>query len=142
MTDYFLSIAGVVWLVTSALLLFWLLLTWTCLSRGRLRDLSAKIGMIGFSFRYTLLAADLFVGTTVIESNGAGVTLAHKRWLRQHWIPTINSYGYRDIEPQSKNRTLVMLGASFVAGGGIDRLEDTMAGVLRRKLGSEWSVDV
>jgi hypothetical protein len=138
--EYVFSFGGAAWLLTSALLVGWILLTSRYLLRDKLRHFSWKTGMIVFSTLYGLLIADLIVGTTVVESNGTGITLSNQRWLRQYWIPTLNSYGYRDVEPKRKERTLIMLGASFVEGAGIERLEDTMTGVLRRKLGSDWSV--
>ena len=88
--------------------------------------------------------------------SGSG-TLAERisrpvQWLRnnlgctkmgeKYWLPTINSYGYRDKEPIWSDHLMVLVGASFVAGGGIERLNDTLAGALRRNLGPTWTVAV
>jgi hypothetical protein len=94
-----------------------------------------------FSTAYTLLIIELAVSLFVIQSHGLGsASLAAQRWTAKYWLPTINSYGSRDSEPIWSDHTLFVVGSSIAAGGGIERLEDRMSGVLGRKLGPHWTV--
>jgi hypothetical protein len=57
-----------------------------------------------------------------------------------YWRPTINSLGYRDREPVWSDHLLAIVGASFVAGGGIEDIDARMSGVLAGRLGKNWTV--
>lgn len=87
------------------------------------------------------MIADLAFGISKVQSDGYGFTLAAKRWFQKYWHP-INSLGYRDYEHDWDSNTLFIVGDSFVAGHGIDHIEDRMSSVLASKLGDEWNVAI
>jgi hypothetical protein len=88
-----------------------------------------------------LLIIELAFSLFFLQPHGFGsVSLASKRWTAKYWLPTMNSYGYRDYEPVWSDHTLFVIGSSIAAGGGIEHLEDRMSGVLGRKLGPHWTV--
>lgn len=124
--------------VTVALVL-WIVLTRCACQSRRARAVSANAALVIFSSCYALLTADLLFGLLGVQSHGLGFTLAAKRWEQNYWHP-INSYGYRDDEHMWADHVLFIVGDSFAAGYGVDRIEDRMSGVLARKLGSRWTV--
>jgi hypothetical protein len=123
----------------SLILLLWVILTRLICRSPRSRNISHNFALIVFSTAYTLLIAEVLVATLLIQSHGFGFTLASKRWFAKYWHP-IDSHGYRDSEHAWTDRVLLMVGASFTAGMGIDRIEDRMSGVLARRLGPRWTV--
>src|SRR5215468_4472461 len=126
-------------IVTMALLL-WVLLTRALCKSPRSREMSLTTALAVFSVLYTLVVAELLVSVFVVETHGLAGTLAAKRWYERYWRPTINSLGYRDHEPVWSDHLLVIVGASFVAGGGIENLDDRMSGVLAGRLCKGWTV--
>ena len=126
-------------IAVSLALLLWIILTRLTCRSPRARDLSHSVALVVFSACYTLVIAELLVGLFLVQSHGFGFTLASQRWYAKYWHP-IDSRGYRDSEHVWTDRVLLMVGASFTAGGGIDRIEDRMSGVLARRLGPRWTV--
>ena len=125
----------------SVALAIWVVVTRALYKSPRSRAISAKVALVVFSTAYTLLIVELAFSLFVLESHGLGsVSLASQRWAAKYRFPTINSYGYRDYEPVWSDHALFVIGSSFAAGGGIERLEDRMSGVLARKLGPHWTV--
>jgi hypothetical protein len=123
----------------SVALLLWMVLTRVCCQSPRARARASAMALILFSSSYTLAAAEILVSALVVQSHGFGFTLASQRWSAEYWRP-INSFGYRDAEPVWTDRVLFMVGASFTAGFGVERIEDRASGVLARKLGPAWTV--
>lgn len=127
--------------VVSVALVLWIVLSRAFCKSPKSRETSWNAALAIFSIGYTLVVAELLFSLFFFQSHGVGdMTLASKRWAARYWTPTINSYGYRDREPVWSDHLLVMVGASFVAGGGIENLEDRMSGVLGKKLGKSWTV--
>lgn len=125
------GIALLLWLVASRLL---------CRS-PRSRAVSARIALPVFTTAFGLLAIELTFSLFVLQTHGMGyLSLAAQRWNARYWLPTINSYGYRDYEPVWSDHTLFVVGSSIAAGGGIERLDDRMSALLGRKLGPHWTV--
>ncbi len=122
------------------------LASWAALTRAlckspRARERSLTAALAVFSVLYTLIAAELVFSVFVLQTHGIGyVSLAAQRWEARYWRPTVNSFGYRDYEPVWSDHVLFVVWSSFVAGGGIEHLEDRMSAVLARKLGSRWTV--
>ena len=76
------------------------------------------------------------------QSDGFNITMSSRNWFARHWHP-VNALGYRDAAPRPKapgEKLLVVLGDSFAAGHGIDRVEDRFGDVLARDLGKGWLV--
>lgn len=90
-----------------------------------------------------LSALELYFRFFFIQSDGVGITYAHKKWIEKYWKP-INSYGFRDVEwlpsDLSGKKVIIVVGDSFTAGHGIKNISDTFSGVLASKLGSNYSV--
>jgi hypothetical protein len=125
------GIALLLWLVASRLL---------CKS-PRSRAISGKIALPIFTTAIGLLTIELMFSLFVLQTHAMGYySLAAQRWAARYWLPTINSYGYRDYEPVWSDHALFVIGSSIAAGGGIERLEDRMSAVLGRKLGPHWTV--
>lgn len=94
-----------------------------------------------FSTLYILIALECGFAYLFVQSDGVGFTLASKRWSCKHWNP-INSYGYRDYEPEWKDKLIFVVGDSFVAGHGIKNINDRFSNILSKKLGSSWCVTI
>ncbi len=103
------------------------------------QGLLAKLSITFFSTLYLLLLLEGLFAYAFVQSDGFAYTLASKRWFYQYWNPK-NSYGYRDQEPHWREKTLFIVGDSFVAGHGIKRIQDRFANVLATHLGDEWTV--
>ncbi|MBE8233711.1 MAG: SGNH/GDSL hydrolase family protein [Endozoicomonadaceae bacterium] len=67
--------------------------------------------------------------------------MVSKRWHQKYWNP-INKQGYRDYEHSWKEPVLFVLGDSFIAGHGIDKIDDRLASQLSKKLGEKWTVSI
>jgi len=69
------------------------------------------------------------------RSHGVGYTLGSQIWFKKYWFP-VNSYGYRDIEPEknSKNDDVFFIGDSFTAGHGMKKATDRFSNVVRDQL--------
>src|ERR1700760_3226843 len=107
----------------------------------RSRALSRNIAIPVFTTAFGLLTIELMFSLFVLQTHSMGsVSLAAQRWNARYWLPTMNSYGFRDYEPVWSDHALFVIGSSIRAGGGIERLEDRMSSVLGRKLGPHWAV--
>jgi hypothetical protein len=104
------------------------------------RDFYFNSILVFFSTVYFLLAAEAITATFFIQSHAVGATLAHRKWSERYWYPYINSYGYRDHEPVWKDRILFVVGDSFAAGAGVEKLDERMSGRLAQALGPHWTV--
>lgn len=108
-----------------------------------LRRISQNILLVCFTLLFTLTLVEITFKLFFIQSDGINFTLASKSWFERYWQP-INSLGYRDYEwtpAELAGRTRVaVVGDSFVAGGGIERIEDRFANQLGARLGDEYVV--
>lgn len=95
-----------------------------------------------FSFLASMLAVELIFATWFVQSDNAFYSLAGRTWLRRYWHPT-NSQGYRDFSwdglESGSSKLLVVVGDSFMAGAGIERIEDRFANILAVELGPTWT---
>ena len=94
------------------------------------------------------LALEAAVRWRPAESDGFGHTRSARRWFAAHWHP-VNALGYRDAEPAPGGspdpRRLFVAGDSFVAGHGIERVEDRFADRLGAALAARderWALSV
>lgn len=92
---------------------------------------------------FTLTATEIAFKLFFIQSDGINFTLASRNWFERYWRP-INSLGYRDDEwtPEKigSRRRIVVIGDSFVAGGGIKRVEDRFSNQLGERLDDDYAV--
>jgi hypothetical protein len=116
-------------------------LGWKRQSRWRNLAQNATLSLVALFLAFVL--AEVYFKLFFLQSDGLGCTLASQSWFRRYWEP-VNALGYRDYEwtPEAvAGRTKVMvLGDSFVAGYGIERIEDRLSGVLAARLGPEYAV--
>ena len=80
---------------------------------------------------------ELYFRFFFVQSDGFGITYAHKKWMQKYWKP-INSLNLRDREWSKKdlsNRNVIaVIGDSFVAGNGIEDVSDRFSNILEKKL--------
>lgn len=110
-------------------------------NESKTRNLFKNVSLSIFSCLYFFLILDLVFGLFIVHSDGCDLTLASKRWFQKYWKP-INSYGYRDYEPNWKKKILFVVGDSFITGHGIKNIKQRLSSILARKLGEEWTVAV
>lgn len=86
---------------------------------------------------------ELYFRFVYVESDGLGITLAHKKWGAKYWKP-INSLSLRDREWKDADlagkKVIAVIGDSFPAGHGIKNIADRFPDVLASKLGKEYAV--
>lgn len=92
----------------------------------------------------TLILLENGMRLWLVQSDSFGLSRMARRWYDRYWTP-INSLGYRDgervIAAEDVKRILV-IGDSFVAGQGIDDVDDTFPHQLARLLGAGYSVNI
>lgn len=90
----------------------------------------------------TLMAAEVFFKLFFAQSDAWNQTLASRNWFERYWAT--NSMGYRDVEWHPEDirtrRKILVLGDSFAAGQGIERVEDRFSNLLEARLGDEYLV--
>jgi len=131
-------------LLVSVLLLVWsyfLRKVWT--RPTRLRSFATRASLSAATFIYIFFALELLFYSTIVFSDTFGFTLSSQRWFEKHWGP-INSFGYRDPNYSPADLTnkqlLFVLGDSFVAGHGIENVNDRFSNILQKNLGPEYVV--
>jgi len=111
------------------------------IKKSRTRTVVLNLSISVFFTLYTLLALEGIFAYSFVQSDGIGLTLASKRWFYKHWNP-INSYGYRDYEPEWRNKRVFIVGDSFAAGAGVENINDRFSNILSTKLGASWNVTI
>ena len=76
-----------------------------------------------------------------IVTDGFNFTLSARQWFREHWRP-INSQGLRDVEHDfsTPGCKVFVVGDSFVAGHGIENIDDTFGRRLQLDSGDAFEV--
>jgi len=74
-----------------------------------------------------------FIFLFVPRSHGVGYTKAAQLWFYNYWKK--NSYGLRDIEPDSSKKAILFIGDSFTAGHGIKNTEDRFSNIFKANTG-------
>lgn len=107
-----------------------------------LRPFAMNAWLLGFSVYFTFMVIEALIGNFYAASDGYGFTLAHKRWMKQHWKK--NAFGYRDREYDKKDfkdkKVIFVVGDSFAAGAGIANVKDRFSNVLKDRLGPGYVV--
>lgn len=85
-----------------------------------------------YVFLVILEAAFMFIP----KSHGAGYALSARLWLERYQKP-INSYGYRDTEPQDNGSVVLFVGDSFTEGQGIKSIDGRFSNIVGSKLSSK-----
>jgi len=112
------------------------------LRRGRGRSLGMGLLVAVDAAMVALLLLEIFMAFFFVQSDGFNLTMSSRKWFDRYWRP-VNSLGYRDVEPFPRAGTekiVAILGDSFAAGHGIDKVEDRFGDRLGRELGSDWRV--
>lgn len=91
---------------------------------------------------FTLMAAEVFFKVFFAQSDAWNQTLASQNWFKRYWVT--NSLGYRDLEwdpaEVRARKKILVLGDSFAAGQGVERVEDRFSNRLNARLGSDYVV--
>lgn len=105
--------------------------------QGRLLNFS----LIALSVLFCLLALEI-VATMTPRSNGAAISLAGSLWRKKHW--TVNREDFRDInhstDSANKKTKVAVIGDSFVAGAGLEKVEQRFSNKLAAMLGDPFEV--
>lgn len=112
------------------------------LRRGRARTVGMGLLVSVDALAAGLLLLEVFMAFFFVQSDGFNLTMSSRKWFDRYWHP-VNSLGYRDVEPAPRSgdeKIVAVLGDSFAAGHGIDRVEDRFGNVLGRELGPGWRV--
>lgn len=136
---YYLFLAAYLAVITALLLAVVKIFRRRWVGNARVRPAAMNLSILLFSILYTLLVLEGISAYLLVQSDGFGFTLASKEWFHRHWNP-INSYGYRDHEPEWSDKIAFVVGDSFVAGHGIENINDRFSNILSRKLGKTWTV--
>ena len=71
----------------------------------------------------------------VKRSDPSGIPLASQNWYNTYFYPYINSYGFRDEEPNKTSESnIFFVGDSFTEGDGIKDTKDRFSNVVKAKL--------
>lgn len=112
------------------------------LRRGRARTVGMGALVALDAAGMVLLVLEVGMALFFAQSDGFNITMSSRNWFARHWHP-INSLGYRDDEPRPMapgEKLVLVVGDSFAAGHGIDRVADRFGNVLGRELGPGWRV--
>ena len=107
-------------------------------------SVSRKTGFLFFvtGLIIALFVTEIWMRNFLVMSDSAN-SLMNESWYRKHW--SCNVYQYRDYAVQKRvpegTKRILVLGDSFAAGHGIDRLEDTFPQILARKLPPGFTVN-
>lgn len=99
---------------------------------GRLRKIAANTATVLFS----IVALAIFLEAVfmfVPRSHSADYTLASKLWYKKYWHP-VNTFGFRDSEPESSHPAILFVGDSFTAGHGLTSIHDRFSDIVKREL--------
>jgi len=132
LTGYFVAITAVLFI---AVYIFYY--KWTRKSQKRTVIINLLVSL--FPILYILLMLEGIFAYFFIQPDGLGFTLASERWIHKYWNP-INSYDYRGYEPEWKDKIVFVVGDSFVAGHGIEKIDNRFSNILSNRLGNTWTV--
>ncbi|MGH7178032.1 MAG: SGNH/GDSL hydrolase family protein [Tepidisphaeraceae bacterium] len=108
---------------------------------SKTRSVLMKLCLLGYTLLLLFFILELTFAHIVIP-DGFDQTLASKIWFRDHWNP-INALGYRDTDNKDVTKRLALVvGDSFVAGHGVEKIEDRFGEQLGRELGKDWEVAI
>jgi hypothetical protein len=91
-----------------------------------------------------VFSAELVLRYGVVFSNSYARGLLHARWTELYWKP-FNQYGYRDYAIPTAEpgvQRVLVVGDSFVAGIGVNNIDDTFPHILGRQLGDTYQVNI
>ena len=107
------------------------------------RSLAQNLVLAFLTVLFTLTVVEIGLKLFLVQSDGINFTLASKSWYERYWRP-INSLGYRDyewtIEKIGNRVRVIVVGDSFVAGGGVANIDDRFSNQLGKKLGDDYVV--
>ncbi len=92
-----------------------------------------------------LVGAETYLRIFYVTTDGYGFTAMDYWWYKNYGWSHLNSLGYRDYEPTPDSPGLTriaIVGDSFAMGHGINNIDDTLAQVLERALGSGYDVNL
>ena len=101
----------------------------------------ANMGVVLLSLFIIIMTLEI-VFMFVTESHLYDFTLASKNWFNKFWKP-INSFGFRDEEPNFSNPAIFFIGDSFTVGHGLKKTEERFSNIVSKKLldeGYKYSV--
>lgn len=111
-----------------------------------LKRIHFRLGAVAISLWSLFLTFIAFDLTFALfpRSHSAGYTLAHLRWHQLYYTPFENKHEYRDRnyteEELNQGNAILVVGDSFVAGSGVNKLEDRFSSVLQTRVGNKHMV--
>jgi len=105
------------------------------------RRLAVNISVMVFTTLYILVILEIVFCYIYTPSDSWNFTLSSKRWFQKYWKP-VNSYGYRDYEPEWRDKVLFVVGDSFVAGHGVKDIDERFSNALSQKMEEDWTVTI
>lgn len=135
------------WLLFAATIVLTYITITRKLTQGnfRYRELLANLMLSLAMTLGLLLILDAGLKLFYAQPDAFTVTLSNQNWQKRYWHP-INSLGYRDYEwtpDDARDRTTILIiGDSFAAGNGIERIEDRYSSILNNLLGESYIVAV
>lgn len=109
------------------------------------RTFAIQLLTVGFSLLLFFISLEGVFRFFAVLPDGLNFTLSSKLWFARYWNP-INSLEYRDREHPFESligkKVVFVIGDSFVAGHGIERVRDRFSDRLQEKLGSRYEVVV
>lgn len=113
------------------------------MEKQKTRDIVVNLSISLLSILFCFVVSEVYFRFFYIQSDGLGITLAHKRWFTKYWKP-INSFGLRDKEwtfaDLAGKKVIGIFGDSFVAGHGIKDASERFPDILRESLGTDYAV--
>jgi lysophospholipase L1-like esterase len=107
----------------------------------RLRSIASGLLVTYFTLILLFLLVEGYFRFVFAEPDGLP-TLAQQNWMARYWRKNALGYRDRDWSPSdwANKKTVLVVGDSFTAGGGIANPQDRFADVLASRLGAGYAV--
>ncbi len=90
-----------------------------------------------------IIAVELGLRYWVVMSDNFALSKMHQNWNRLYWQP-VNELGFRDYPPNTDptRQKIIVMGDSFVAGYGVNDIDDTFPHQLGALMGEDYAVNI
>lgn len=99
---------------------------------GSVKPRLAKLSVFLFSLFIIFFSLES-VFMFIPKSHGIGYSLGSQLWFSKYWNP-VNSFGFRDAEPDSQAPAVFFIGDSFTAGHGLKSVSERYSDIVRDEL--------
>jgi hypothetical protein len=98
--------------------------------RGKLPNTLKNIALMLYTIFFLFAVSDIAF-MFIPRSNGVGFSWSSRIWFKWYWKP-LNSFGYRDTEPDTSKRLFLFVGDSFTAGHGTKDVNDRFSNIFQK----------